>query len=485
MQAAAGDGEHDHEGHRDPGGQQHCEFPRHASTSSRQGSLKNVSFSDEEDLRSQVEKMRGYLDFYCEQVKHLKGIVEGQRETAVEPEAQKEVRKHKKLKTLKSTSKAIASANNWWARSQGIRIPYRMHSKFDNQVGASHQSIIQESRFHNKISPEQNSIPNEDSENAKKEETAGTETETARKETGGNVAVTDTDKENPSENPSDSKKEDGDENEHTDSEEDESNPLISWVTVSQNAYGAFLHVGLQSGYVRAVFLCGTMLIVSICIQIVFSIQLFLIHVPDLENSVVITQICEIPSSLQICGVMIFITLMWNNVGNMRNQSIICMFSTHHQLGDGDKIGTLDSAEDSAESKTLRSNFYLRLAIFFTAILTEILTWSAILVSGILWISSSPTIDLVIRSTVAVMFVLNVDEIVFESCCPAPIREDVGETKYRIPRVQWSNRTHVLIKHYWGIYVHLPLLVLVACGIVYGFRFGLECQSHAFFSSTYN
>eukprot|EP00960_Hanusia_phi_P048864 759209-Hanusia_phi.AAC.13 len=93
---------------------------------------------------------------------------------------------------------------------------------------------------------------------------------------------------------------------------------------------------------------------------------------------------------------------------------ICMFSTHHQLGDGDKIGTLDSAEDSAESKTLRSNFYLRLAIFFTAILTEILTWSAILVSGILWISSSPTIDLVIRSTVAVMFVLNVDEIVFES-----------------------------------------------------------------------
>ncbi len=38
--------------------------------------------------------------------------------------------------------------------------------------------------------------------------------------------------------------------------------------------------------------------------------------------------------------------------------------------------------------------------------------------------TSPTVDLVIRSTVAVMFVLNVDEIIYQSCCPASIMEDV-------------------------------------------------------------
>jgi hypothetical protein len=49
---------------------------------------------------------------------------------------------------------------------------------------------------------------------------------------------------------------------------------------------------------------------------------------------------------------------------------------------------------------------------------------AILMSGVVWIVTSPTVDLVIRSTVAVMFVLNVDEIVYQSCCPAFIMHDV-------------------------------------------------------------
>ena len=49
---------------------------------------------------------------------------------------------------------------------------------------------------------------------------------------------------------------------------------------------------------------------------------------------------------------------------------------------------------------------------------------AILMSGVVWIVTSPTVDLVIRSTVAVMFVLNVDEIIYQSCCPASIMDDV-------------------------------------------------------------
>ena len=34
-----------------------------------------------------------------------------------------------------------------------------------------------------------------------------------------------------------------------------------------------------------------------------------------------------------------------------------------------------------------------------------------------------------------MFVLNVDEIVFESCCSPIIREDVEETKYQVPSIR--------------------------------------------------
>ena len=42
-----------------------------------------------------------------------------------------------------------------------------------------------------------------------------------------------------------------------------------------------------------------------------------------------------------------------------------------------------------------------------------LSWSGILLAGILFAFTAESVDLVIRSTVSVMFVLNIDEIVFE------------------------------------------------------------------------
>ena len=47
-----------------------------------------------------------------------------------------------------------------------------------------------------------------------------------------------------------------------------------WVSVSQNAYGAFIHVALQSGLLRACSMCLPMVGVSVFVQLVFSIQLF-------------------------------------------------------------------------------------------------------------------------------------------------------------------------------------------------------------------
>ena len=33
-----------------------------------------------------------------------------------------------------------------------------------------------------------------------------------------------------------------------------------------------------------------------------------------------------------------------------------------------------------------------------------------------------------------MFVLNIDEIMFEACCPTSVKEDVEETEYRVPNI---------------------------------------------------
>lgn len=74
-----------------------------------------------------------------------------------------------------------------------------------------------------------------------------------------------------------------------------------------------------------------------------------------------------------------------------------------------------------------------------------------------------------------MFVLNVDELVFESCCSPKIREDVSETKYCIPSILndcGMRNLHEHIIHYFGIYVYTPLLVGMSSGTVLLMRFDL-------------
>ena len=44
-----------------------------------------------------------------------------------------------------------------------------------------------------------------------------------------------------------------------------------------------------------------------------------------------------------------------------------------------------------------------------------LAWFGVLVAGILFAFTAPTVDLVVRSTVSIIFVLNVDAIIFLVC----------------------------------------------------------------------
>lgn len=53
------------------------------------------------------------------------------------------------------------------------------------------------------------------------------------------------------------------------------------------------------------------------------------------------------------------------------------------------------------------------------------------VAGALFAFTSETPDLVIRSAVSVMFVLNVDEIVFAACCPGAKPRNPGDCACRV------------------------------------------------------
>eukprot|EP00277_Geminigera_cryophila_P046957 CAMPEP_0173079934 /NCGR_PEP_ID=MMETSP1102-20130122/15625_1 /TAXON_ID=49646 /ORGANISM="Geminigera sp., Strain Caron Lab Isolate" /LENGTH=312 /DNA_ID=CAMNT_0013952723 /DNA_START=117 /DNA_END=1055 /DNA_ORIENTATION=- len=114
--------------------------------------------------------------------------------------------------------------------------------------------------------------------------------------------------------------------------------------------------------------------------------------------------------------------------------MLAFVSTHHAGGDGSSLGDLQHKDAGNTIMAIEKTFCQRLLIFLIAVGSEMVTWILIFIAGVLWINSAPTVDLVIRSTVSVMFVLNVDELVFESCCVREIMDDVEETKYRIRKM---------------------------------------------------
>ena len=97
-------------------------------------------------------------------------------------------------------------------------------------------------------------------------------------------------------------------------------------------------------------------------------------------------------------------------------------------------------------------------------------------AGIYWIITAPSVDLVIRSTVSIMFVQNVDEIIFESCSSEDIKKGVQATSFRL--VRWSSmigasrQASDKLNNAYRLYFHLPLLAVASFSIVTSVR-GLD------------
>uniref|UniRef100_A0A6U5W2E2 Uncharacterized protein n=1 Tax=Guillardia theta TaxID=55529 RepID=A0A6U5W2E2_GUITH len=194
-------------------------------------------------------------------------------------------------------------------------------------------------------------------------------------------------------------------------EEQDTNPDEErrWVAVAENAYGAFIHVAIQRGVLTGVLKCGPMLVASVVLQMIFALELFfaLPTINSRKTEICNAQnecyqiMCRIPSSLQIAAISIFIILMLNNVPGMFRHAQISLFTSFQR-------GT------NANDKNIRIpvSRTTRFIIFTIGVLSELATWMCIVISGTNFILTANTVDLVIRSTVAIMFVQNVDEVVF-------------------------------------------------------------------------
>ena len=254
-----------------------------------------------------------------------------------------------------------------------------------------------------------------------------------------------------------------------------------WTQANTNAFGAFVHVGLQSGLKKAVLKCLPMVILALTIQNIFSEELVSNHQKHLDiHYRSRDSICWVPWKFQLSAVTIFVTLVCHNVPGMVIGARLVFQSTHHKLGDGEHIGDLAEAFDTEEALELVVPLHRRVIIFVIAVLSEWITWFHVLYAGCLFAITATTIDNVIRSTVSVMFVLNVDEIVFDSCCPLKIADDVKETEYLIPKIKVKDALLRNFQYYYTLYGHLPLLISFSVGVVFLVRWHmLQCPSDHF------
>ena len=236
-----------------------------------------------------------------------------------------------------------------------------------------------------------------------------------------------------------------------------------WTTCSSNAYGAFIHVALQAGLWKALKLTLPMVLVStlvqsgetiqcgLCVLVlnalmpvirddfvfclsVFSFQLLWSHWNDFSRETQLangTMLCDTPWLIQTCATGIFATLMLNNVGGMWKAVRLSLLSTHHAGGDGETLGKYKQSDMGNKIMPINQSLPARMCIFIFGVFLEVATWALLCMAGIVWINSATDVDLVIRSTVSVMFVLNVDELIYEACCMTEIIADVEETKYRV------------------------------------------------------
>lgn len=240
---------------------------------------------------------------------------------------------------------------------------------------------------------------------------------------------------------------------HHDEPEDE-----GWDSTAENAYGAFIHITLQSGITTALYKCAPMLITSVLIQFVFAYELYR-ALPSVESA---PMFCYIPWDLQMAAVGVFVTLMLDNIAGMYDATRVCLTSTQWK-----------NSEEGSEVQDISCGLPSRIILWILAVLTEITTWFGIFCSGVLFILTAESVDMVIRSTVAIMFVQNVDEIIFESCCSRQVKDSLRETRYRLldplGKIGIKRTQTQMMDHIYSLFLHLPFILLITAALVLGLR----------------
>jgi len=99
-------------------------------------------------------------------------------------------------------------------------------------------------------------------------------------------------------------------------------------------------------------------------------------------------------------------------------------------------------------------------------------WLALFATGITFIMTASSVEMVMRSTVSIVFVMQVDELLYGVSVSKRLKEQVERTSFmifsKVPFTKNQPASEEVIEHFIQ-YGQLPMLLMLTCAIVYGIR----------------
>lgn len=122
--------------------------------------------------------------------------------------------------------------------------------------------------------------------------------------------------------------------------------------------------------------------------------------------------------------------------------------------------------DGSEETIIKITKVDRVVIAAVAIFTEAGIWLAMLLTGTLFVFQAASNEEVIRSTVAITFIMNIDELIYSACCPAIKKKLLSETSFESHMATESFKQMMTT---WMIYGQLYFLMGLSFFIVASMR----------------
>lgn len=163
-------------------------------------------------------------------------------------------------------------------------------------------------------------------------------------------------------------------------------------------------------------------------------------------------LCGENYSIWVAALTVFLLLMLDNVPHLVHLITTACFSRELRYRGKHQVLSISNGQ--------------RIVAALLAVATEVVAWVIMMDTGIRFVLTASTVVELCRSTVALMFIMQVDEFIYKSCSTPALRRRIADKQFRVNYAALLNytvpeRKLYASKNVYSLYVHMPLLLLIS------------------------